>query len=401
MQEMAGTSGFTEKNEEVEAPAASVGIITFHAAYNFGSALQAYALQEAVKRAGCAPKIINYRMKAQKRYYALLRPWYGPRTFAKDVMQVSVLRERSVRRKRFEDFMKRYMRLTDEFADPNETSRFANRFDCVISGSDQIWNSHACELENQPFAYMFPYLLCGVTKPKFSYASSIVNMKDSELARLCPYLRRFRFLSVRERSSCGRLQKATGMKVANVLDPTLLFSGDEWRKMMRIQTRQEKSGIVFYTLGGYNTVAQMKPLLMELAESMKERVTVLTPNCCVMWKKGEPFENHPEFGPVEFLNALENAKLVVTDSYHGTILSADLNRPFYSVVYGGASDFRKTDLLETLGLSGRVIRGGASVRALPQETIDFGPVNQALELLRKNSWNYLKQSIKECVANDV
>ena len=99
--------------------------------------------------------------------------------------------------------------------------------------------------------------------------------------------------------------------------------------------------------------------------------------------------------------ALENAKLVVTDSYHGTILSADLNRPFYSVVYGGASDFRKTDLLETLGLSGRVIRGGASVRALPQETIDFGPVNQALELLRKNSWNYLKQSIKECVANDV
>jgi hypothetical protein len=400
MQELTGANGITEE-VQMRPMTASVGIITFHAAYNFGSVLQAYALQEAVKKAGYVPKIINYRMKAQKHYYALLRPWYGPRTLAKDVMQAPVIAGRIARRKRFEDFIQRYMRLTDEFDDPNEMPKFANRFDCVISGSDQIWNSHACELENQPFTYMFPYLLCGVTKPKFSYASSIVNMKDPELLRLVPYLRRFRFLSVRERSSCARLQEAVGMNVENVLDPALLFSGDEWRSMMRIGTRQEKSGILFYTLGGYETVEKMKPLLSELADSMKERVTVLTPNCCVMWKKDEPFENHPEFGPIEFLNAIENAKLIVTDSYHGTVLSAALARPFYSVVYGGPSDFRKTDLLDVLGLSGRVIQGGTPLRSLPEGEIDFGPVSQALELLRQNSWNYLEKSIKECVTNDV
>jgi len=400
MQQTTEENGFTEERQ-IRRSAASVGIITFHAAYNFGSALQAFALQEAVKRAGYAPKIINYRMKAQKQYYALLRPWYGPRTLAKDLLQTPVLAGRITRRNRFEDFMQRYLRLTDEFDDPNQMPEIANRFDCVISGSDQIWNIHACELEHRPFTYMFPYLLCGVTKPKFSYASSIVNMKDQELSRLVPYLRRFRCLSVRERSSCGRLKEAVGMNVENVLDPTLLFSGDEWREMMRIGTRQEKSGILFYTLGGYDTVAKMKPLLSELADSMKEPVTVLTPNCCVRWKKGGPFVNHPEYGPVEFLDAVENAKLIVTDSYHGTVLSAALGRPFYSVVYGGPSDFRKTDLLDVLGLSGRVIRGGTPMRSLPEGEIDFGPVGQALSLLRENSWNFLKKSIEECVANNV
>lgn len=401
MQETTGSNGFTEEDEEMIWPRASVGIITFHAAYNFGSALQAFALQEAVKRAGYRPKILNYRLKGQRHYYSLLRPWYGPRTFVKDLMQLPVLPGRIAKRTRFENFMQNHMHLTEEFRDPNEASKFANQFDCVISGSDQIWNSHACELEHQPFSSMFPYLLCGVTKPKFSYASSIVNMKDAELAKLAPYLRRFRFLSVRERSSCDRLKKATGMPIENVLDPTLLFSGDEWRKIMRIRTNPEKSGILFYTLGGYDTVSKMKPLLTRLADSIKERVTVLTPNCCVLWKKEEPFENHPEFGPMEFMDALENSKLIVTDSYYGTVLAADLNRPFYSVVYGGASDFRKTDLLEVLGLSGRVIRGGMSARALPKEEIDFGPVNQALGLLRENSWNYLKKSIEECIGSDI
>ena len=39
-----------------------VGIITYHSAYNYGSVLQAYATQVAVKKLGFDAEIINYRM---------------------------------------------------------------------------------------------------------------------------------------------------------------------------------------------------------------------------------------------------------------------------------------------------------------------------------------------------
>lgn len=379
----------------------TAGIITFHAAYNFGSALQAYALQEAVKRAGCRAKIINYRLKEQKRYDSLLRPWYGPVTFANDVARLPVLSGRLAGRKRFRRFMQQFMRLTDEFDDPQEAPNCSNEFDLVISGSDQIWNRRVFGLENRSLFYMFPYLLRGVTKPKFSYASSVSNITDDELERLAPYLRRFRAVSVHESSSAMRVRKATGMAVETVLDPILLFPGDEWRRMMHLNDSSRPSGILYYSLGGFRAIRQIRPLLSKLAAAAGERVTVLTPNCHMIWKKDDPFDNHPEFGPVEFLNALCAARLIVTDSYYGTILAANLNRPFYSIVNGGESDLRKSDIMEALGLSGRMIRGDTGVRDLPDTEIRFGPVNQALELLRENSWNYLKNTIRECTGSDV
>ena len=46
-----------------------VGIITFHAAYNYGSMLQAYALQQVILSMGYDCEIINFRSPAQKRQY--------------------------------------------------------------------------------------------------------------------------------------------------------------------------------------------------------------------------------------------------------------------------------------------------------------------------------------------
>ena len=53
-----------------------VGIITFHASHNYGSMLQAYALQQTVLRLGHECEIINLRTSIQKRYYLpfLLQP---------------------------------------------------------------------------------------------------------------------------------------------------------------------------------------------------------------------------------------------------------------------------------------------------------------------------------------
>ena len=48
-----------------------VGIITYHAAYNFGSVLQAYATQEIINQLGFSAELINYRMNEQKNIYTM------------------------------------------------------------------------------------------------------------------------------------------------------------------------------------------------------------------------------------------------------------------------------------------------------------------------------------------
>lgn len=50
-----------------------IGMMTFHASYNFGSVWQAFSLQYTVNSLGYNCEIINYRMKSQKNKYSLFR----------------------------------------------------------------------------------------------------------------------------------------------------------------------------------------------------------------------------------------------------------------------------------------------------------------------------------------
>lgn len=45
----------------------------------------------------------------------------------------------------------------------------------------------------------------------------------------------------------------------------------------------------------------------------------------------EMIEMHPDVGPEEFLELIYNANMIVTDSYHGTILAVNLNKEVYSL----------------------------------------------------------------------
>lgn len=74
-----------------------IGIITYHSAYNYGSVLQAYATQYAVKKLGYDSEIINYRMKEQRKSYALYRMNCGMKSLLKDLMQFPVQDKRKQR----------------------------------------------------------------------------------------------------------------------------------------------------------------------------------------------------------------------------------------------------------------------------------------------------------------
>ena len=119
-----------------------IGIITYHSAYNYGSVLQAYATQVAVKKLGFDAEIINYRMREQKKIYALYRNGFGLKILLKDLMQIPIQGKRIQRIKKFESFINKKLFITKECSTPKEVQTIWEKYSIIISGSDQIWNKH-------------------------------------------------------------------------------------------------------------------------------------------------------------------------------------------------------------------------------------------------------------------
>lgn len=115
-----------------------VGCITFHASHNYGSVLQAYALQEFVKQnfENIEYKIINLRTKRQKGIYSVF-----PKDSSIKYRIFVLLNYFHLRKKynRFENFINTKLNLTEEFENEN-ISEDKFDFDFYISGGDQIWN---------------------------------------------------------------------------------------------------------------------------------------------------------------------------------------------------------------------------------------------------------------------
>ena len=106
------------------------------------------------------------------------------------------------------------------------------------------------------------------------------------------------------------------------------------------------------------------------------------------------FVNYLNSGPIDFINLINNASLIVTDSFHGTIFSINLNKPFYSINGLSESDFRKTEILKELGLMNRNITWDTKYNELNQDIIDYSMVNEKLSVLRKQSIDYLRKAIE-------
>lgn len=371
----------------------TIGIITYHAPYNYGSTLQAYATQEIVKDLGNYAEIINYRMIPQKDAYALVRHNNGWKIILKDVCQFLYFPEKKKRAENFEKFFENHLCLTDEFAEPEDFSKYCCKYDIIISGSDQIWNKHSNELEHVDWKYMNPYLLRDYKGKKISYASSVGNSTDEELQIIKPYIETFDYISMREKSSADIISSILKRPVQYVVDPTLLISGNEWKKRLRIiDNNPSKPYVLFYSLVTYKPIHRIEGLLKQFASNGYE-VRYITP----YWQyqfHNKNFINELCSGPIEFLNLINNASIIVTDSFHGTIFSINLNKPFYSINGLSESDFRKTEVLRELGLMKRNITWDTKYSELDKGTINYSFVNQKLSVLREHSINYLNNAIE-------
>lgn len=372
-----------------------VGLITYHAAYNFGSVLQAYATQEIVKRISGNCEIINYRTNEQKRVYDIFVWNKGRRvlkSLIKNLLVLPHIFSKKERAKGYERTIEKLFNLSPECNEPDDVYAMWDKYDIIISGSDQIWNKHSNELHDVSWDYMMPYLLKDFCGKKVSYASSFPCMNKAEIGKIGSYINRFSYISVRERYLVEVLSTVCSVPVSNVLDPTLLFDKGEWIDKLGLKVDNSEKYVLYYALNKWNDLHKSIKEVVRYAKMRNINVKMISPLFPVISRPG--LEVLQCVTPIGFLNLILNADTVITDSYHGTIFSINFEKEMYSINGANESDIRKTDILSRVGLQDRIIKSASDMCGKMFTKIDYKIVRKKLEAQRKTSVEYLEKALK-------
>lgn len=356
-----------------------IGILTLHSNYNFGAALQCYALYMFITSLGHEVEILNYRPKYLASTFPKLRfnPLHPVDAICYNISRYPHYVKKYVKFSRFEGRMK----LTKKTITAKELRVVANDFDIVVFGSDQIW----CNLFNQKESLWYGDL--GSEKVvKLSYAASAgdANFSDEEISMIVPLLNSFRAISVREEKLYNLLRPRVNPKIQMTcaIDPSLMVNPKLWEKWYA-PIRNDKYLVV--------RMARSYPDIYKIAEGIASQLNCNIINVDLRESSFKSGYDTRAYSPEEFISIIKNAECVLTNSFHGTAISVITQTPFYTVMMGDQQDERSKNFLQSLSLADRMI----DKDFIPQfEPIDYKNANIKLNELRCQSQQFLINNIK-------
>ena len=357
-----------------------VGIMTWHYGLNVGSFLQALALQTIIRRSGFPVLIIDYQARMKYSF------WKGILRIC--LKQFYCLLPKSVQIRygmHYYRLRKKYMAIKP-FYDFNKIESMNKYFDIFVCGSDQVW-APSC-LDD---AYLLTFT--APEKKRIAYAPSLglLSIPEHQKPLYRKALATFDALSIRERKGAEILKQDFGLNVPVVLDPTLLFTADEWLKMMKLPGKRNENVIFCYLLGKNLWHAEY---VRKIADREGKKLVISSPHTIF---SGYADEFCAYMTPDLFLGLIRDAEKVFTDSFHGMAFSVNFKKDFY-FFYRFADDdpinqnSRVDNLAEMLGLYGRLIPSAET--PLPQQTLDMEQIHSALSAERKQSIAYLEGALR-------
>lgn len=364
----------------------NVATITYHMSDNFGSVLQAYALNRLLNLLGFNSYIINYQKTSVRELYKIIQPPTSLFNILTDIYQLFHYRKLKSRQIRYSSFRKNYLILSDEiYSSREQLQSKPPHADVYICGSDQIWNSSIVDFDD---SYLLDFVKEG---RKISYAASGISASTTqdELTHISQLITTFDAVSVREKITQNRLSTISAKAIEYVLDPVFLLSREEWSGIC--VKPNEKHYMFCYFAGGVSK--EFERYTRDLAKKMHIRRIILMPEWRNFYRPGKKAY---EFGPIEFLSYLQNADLVCTNSFHGTAFSIIFNRPFVVGMHAPYTDQRIRSLLEDCLLEKREIDPADSETSNFEDVfhLDFTKANSVISEKRKRCIQWLCNAIE-------
>ena len=290
---------------------ARAGIITFLHNNNYGSSLQAYALQRTIRELGYDCVHLDYRPDGKEKIRNLLTSGNDMKLILDGLRKRSVQADQSGARRKSEAipaFYRKRMELTAACRNQKELRKESKNCDLLVCGSDQIWNP----VWMNP-AYFLSF--AGKEKTKIAYAASLgVSRlpKASKVRKIRRWTEDFRAVSVREQEGADLLEQMTGLKAEVMPDPVCLLTREEWNEIAG-KTPEGEPYLLCYFIG---TNRSYREKVRQISRETGLRVLEI-PVTAEGYSEG--FERLEGLGPEEFLGAVFGASCFCTDSFHGLV----------------------------------------------------------------------------------
>lgn len=341
-----------------------VGILTHPLINNYGGILQAFALQEALKKTGCEVYIIDRRQNDYK-IKKFVRKALTSLRIKPSVTQYDECSYPQYR------FIRQFIKRTRKVDNTVLLKRLIrqNRIDCIVFGSDQIWRTGF----NRNFNYDYwGCFLEGLNNVKgFSYAASIADddwlYNEQETERIKKGINNLTAISVREIRASELCNENLGVNPKVLIDPTLLHNSSFYDQ---IESGKNRNPYIFVYWLGNST--EIQPVLEEYRNRYEIIVVSLRDKKSLVSVE-------------DWLNLIKNAEIVFTDSFHGMVFSMIYHKHFIISKNSSGGINRLHTLFNLLGCPEKLYNPGFH--------IDYNIVDGRLRLLQSEATEFINTAI--------
>jgi hypothetical protein len=332
-----------------------IGIITFHEANNYGAVLQCYALAETLKS-------LNHQVELAD------LPLHCKASNLRARLRNKVLSSS------FSHFKSAFLPVV---------SKDNNQNDCLVFGSDQVWNPQITKDNYHLYfgSWVKPEAL------KIAYAASFgLSTWDfpQYTETVKQELNKFNAVGVRESAGVTMCSDIFNVHSEQVVDPTLLLT--DYRQVF--SKRKKTNSLVCYIFGKDQEKLQK---IRQIGSKCNLKPILLND---MRFRKGIKSVPFPKVAT--WLSYIEASEFVLTDSFHCMVFSILFNKKFIAIPAIPERAGRMKSLLSDLGLASRFFNtiDESYQSDIILEDIDYEKVNERVKSLRGQSLDFLKTALE-------
>jgi len=249
-----------------------------------------------------------------------------------------------------------------------------------VFGSDEIWNINREKFLNSPEFFGVGLKRGG----KIAYAPSVNTVKAKDFSahmELIDGIRSFDSIAVRDEYSRSVLKQFVDDPIDVVTDPTILYGIENFRKLQADVCETEDFAVI-YT---YGKMCRTKSQI----DSIKKAVSKMGLKLISVGRYLKWCDKSVMVSPAEFLGYIDKAKLVITDTFHGTVFSVLYRKNL--VVVNPAQKIK--DMLSDFSLNEIVAEQTENIDHIIDKTTDYSNAETAQLEKVKSSRDYLERSL--------
>ena len=310
-----------------------IGIVTITELDNLGNRLQNYALQEVLKRKNFEVETIRNLIIYGNRKKCL----YKISELFKGIVKGNFKYRLGMvtKQHRFEKFDRKYFKFSKWKSTIDTIDKeLCDEYDYVIAGSDQIWNPY------YSFNMDFNFLSFVEKEKRIAYAASfgVDSIPKEKEEQYKKGLNGINYISVREYQGAKIVNKLTSKACEVMPDPTLLLDKSEWIKIeKKPKWLNNERYILKYFLGSDREYTDS---IKKLRDDYKKLKVIDIHN--IYDKK------RFSITPDEFIYLIHKCELMITDSFHGTVFSIVMQRPFLHVIRKENNNVKTNSRIDSL-----------------------------------------------------